>query len=54
MKNVFKFGILALLISFFSVSCGSGNGDKDKDKSDSTAVKALKKDAEVDPTTGCD
>ncbi|GEM_PF-3261034 len=57
MKNLVKLVFLSLFISFLSVSCGSsGSGDKNKDTegTDTTLVKTLKKDKDVEPSSGCD
>ncbi|WP_158655597.1 MULTISPECIES: hypothetical protein [Sphingobacterium] len=53
MKKLINLGLLAFVLTTFTVACGSAGKKKDHDKtqSDSTSSKRSKKDQ---PNTGCD
>ncbi|MNK13807.1 hypothetical protein D3C87_318990 [compost metagenome] len=53
MKKIINLGLLAFVLTTFTVSCGSAGKKKDngKELSDSTSSKRSKKEQ---PNTGCD
>ncbi|MDF2850850.1 MULTISPECIES: hypothetical protein [Sphingobacterium] len=53
MKKIINLGLLAFVLTTFTVSCGSAGKKKEngKSQSDSTSSKGSKKDQ---PNTGCD
>jgi len=53
MKKLINLGLLAFVLTTFTIACGSANKKKDQDKalSDSLSSKRSKKEQ---PNTGCD
>lgn len=54
MKNLLKSSLLLFVMVLLFVACGGNSGAGEKDKVETDSIKALNKDDEVDPTTGCD
>ncbi|WP_187444158.1 hypothetical protein [Sphingobacterium phlebotomi] len=54
MKHLLKNILLLFVVTQLVISCGGNSDKKEKDKLEADSVKALNKDDEVDPTTGCD